>query len=300
MTTMYSMTTRENHPAGDDSRRARPGRLAMTPGRRAALLFGVPVCVSLVLATGVSLVGDIGTAHYRLHLTFPASATRIAVSTEGGQLTLGQAAIDQATLTGTAQYSLIRPHAPVASLNDGLASYVYRCPIPVGNCGLDATVTVPAGMSASVSTDGGNAAVIGTTGTVSLNTGGGELTAQDVSGAVTLSTGGGDITAANVSGTLALNTDGGDIQASAIRSAGVTASSGGGNITIVFTTVPRDVSVSTGGGDITIEVPPGPAKYRVTATPGGGNVSDSLQPSLSAPNVITATTGGGNITIGYS
>jgi hypothetical protein len=297
MTGMYSMTTQENHPAGDDPRRAGPGRLAMTPGRRTALLFGVPVCVALVAATGVSFVGDIGNASYPVHLAFPASATRIAVSNEGGQLTLRQAAIDGATLTGTAHYSLVRPHPPVASLSGGLASYVYRCPIPVGNCGLDATVTVPLGMAASVATGGGNASVIGTTGTVSLNTGGGELTAQDVSGAVTLNTGGGNITADKVSGTLSLNTDGGDIQASAIRSTGVTASSGGGNITIVFTAVPRDVSVSTGGGDITIEVPPGSAKYRVTTSAGGGSVNDSLDQSGSAPNVITATTGGGNITL---
>jgi Toastrack DUF4097 len=300
MIAMYSMTTQANRPAGDDPRRARPGRLAMTAGRRTALLFGVPVCVALVAATGLSFVGDIGTAHYPLHLTFPASVRRIAVSDGGGQLTLKQAAVGQATLTGIAEYSLVRPHPPVASVNDGLASYVYRCPIPVGNCGLDATVTVPLGMAASVSTGGGNATVIGTTGTVSLDTGGGELSAQDVSGAVTLSTGGGNINADRVSGTLSLNTDGGDIQASAIRSTGVTASSGGGDITIVFTTVPRDVSVSTGGGDITIEVPPGSAKYHVTASPGGGSVSDSLTPSPSAPNVITATTGGGNITIGYS
>jgi hypothetical protein len=300
MTAMYSMTTQENRPAGDDPRRAGSGRLTMTPGRRTALLFGVPVCVALVGAVGLSFVGDIGNASYPLHLTFPASATRIAVSNEGGQLTLRQAAIGEATLTGTAHYSLVRPRPPEVSLSGGLASYVYRCRIPVGNCGLDATVTVPLGMAASVSSGGGNVEVIGTTGTVSLNTGGGELTAQNVSGTVTLSTGGGNITADNVSGALSLNTDGGDIQASDIRSTGVTASSGGGNITIVFTTAPHDVSVSTGGGDITIEVPPGPAQYRVTASPSGGSVDDSIPPNPSAPNVITATTGGGNITIRYS
>jgi len=300
MTAMYSMTTQDSRPAGDDPRRAGSGRLAMTAGRRVALLFGVPVCVALVAAIGLSFVGDIGNASYPVHLMFPASATRIAVSNEGGQLTLRQAAIDQATLTGTAHYSLVRPRPPAASLSGGVASYAYRCRIPVGNCGLDATVTVPPGMAASVSTDGGNAAVVGTTGTVSLNTGGGELTAQNVSGTVMLSTGGGDITADNVSGALSLNTGGGDIQASAIRSTGVTASSGGGDITIVFTTAPHDVSVSTGGGDITIEVPPGPARYRVTTSPGGGSVSDSIPSNSSAPNVITATTGGGNITIRYS
>jgi hypothetical protein len=279
MTEMYSMATQENRPAGDDHRRAGRGRLTMTPGRRAALLFGVPVCVALVAATGLSLVADLGTASFPVRYTFPASATRIAVSVGGGQLTLGQAATDRVSLTGTAHYSLVAPH-PAATVSGGVASYDYHCPLPFGNCGLDATVTVPPGMTASASTDGGNASVTGTTGTVSLNTGGGELSAD------------------NVSGTVTLNTGGGNIQASAVRSAIVTAGSGGGDITIVFTAVPHDVNVSTGGGDITIVVPAGTATYRITASTGGGNVSDNTVPQdPTSPNTISATSGGGDITI---
>lgn len=299
MTVAYPMATQENRPAGDDSRGAGRGRLRMTPGRGAALIFGVPVCLAFVGATALSFVADIGSASYPVQYTFPMSAKRISVSTDGGQLTLTQAAVTQATLTGTAEYSLIRPN-PVPA---GLASYNYQCRSPFGNCGLDATVKIPAGMTASMSTGGGNALVTGTTGSVALNTSGGELTAQNVSGPVMLSTGGGDITADNASGPLTLNTYGGQIQGNAIRSAGVTASSGGGSITIVFTAVPRDVNVSTAGGDITIVLPPGPTKYYINAGTDGGNVSDSAirrDKSKSAPNEITATSGGGDILIRYS
>jgi hypothetical protein len=297
MTAMHPLATQENRPAEDDPRRAGRGRLRMTPGRRTALVFGVPVCVALVAATGLSFVADLGTANFPVHYTFPATANRIAVSTDGGQLTLAQAATQyQATLTGTAQYSLLRPN-PVPTFIGGVASYDYHCRSPFGSCGLTATVTIPTGMAASMSTGGGNAEVTGTTGNVTLNTGGGELTAQDVSGAVTLTTGGGNITADSASGPLTLETDGGSILANAIRSLGVTASSGGGNITIYFTAVPGDVNVSTAGGDITIVVPNGPATYNVTASTDGGSVSDGVHRSRTSPNVITATSGGGDITI---
>ena len=295
MTEMYSMTTQENRPAGDDPGPG-GGRLRMTAGRRAALLFGVPVCVALVAATGLSFAADLGSASFPVRYTFPASATRVAVSVGGGQLTLVQAAAGRATLTGTAHYSLVRPH-PAATVTGGVTTYNYRCPLPFGDCGLDATVTIPAGMPASASTGGGNAEVTGTTGTVSLNTDGGQLTARNVSGAITLSTGGGNITAGNVSGPATLNTSGGQIQATAVRSADVTASSGGGNITIVFTAVPRDVSVSTAGGSITIVVPRGRAPYHVIHSTAGGSTSITVPQASSSANVITATSGGGNILI---
>lgn len=300
MTVMHPMATQDNRPAGNDPRRAGTGRMRMTPGRRAALLFGVPICVALVLVTGLSLAADLGEASYPLSYTFPAAATKIAVSNEGGQLSLTQGAVDRATLTGTAHYSLIHPKPPVASINGGVASYDYRCRVPFGNCALDASLTIPRGMAASVSTDGGNLKVTGTTGAIGLSSGGGELTAQNVSGGITMHTGGGNITADNVSGTASMSSDGGDIQATTVRSEGVTASSGGGNITIAFTVVPRDVSVSTGGGDITIIVPPG-STYHIIASTDGGNVNDSTVPqSGTSRNVITATSGGGDITIRQS
>ena len=106
-----------------------------------------------------------------------------------------------------------------------------------------------------------------------------------------------DASAEQVSGDLTLNTDGGDITAAAITAARVTASSGGGNVTVVFTSVPANVKVNTDGGNITIVVPPGSTHYNLNATSAGGNVSDSLPINTSSPHTITATTGGGNITL---
>jgi hypothetical protein len=200
------------------------------------------------------------------------------VSVSGGDVTVRQAAGTDARLTGTATYSLIRPDLKTSHITGGVAIR-YNCMVPAGNCGLDATLSVPAQMVASVSTGGGDATAVGTTGDV------------------TLSTDGGDVTADRVSGVLSLSTGGGNIHGTAITAPRVTAHSGGGDIEIVFTVVPRDVRVDTGGGDVTIVVPPGSAQYHVTANTDGGTVSESVPINTSSPNVITATSGGGDITI---
>jgi hypothetical protein len=84
----------------------------------------------------------------------------------------------------------------------------------------------------------------------------------------------------------------------AITAARVTASTGGGDIEITLTRVPRDLLVSTDGGNITIVVPAGSTQYHVTASTDGGNVDDSAIPdNTSSTNQITATSGGGDITI---
>ena len=200
------------------------------------------------------------------------------MSVSGGDVTVRQAAGTKAQLTGTATYSLIRPHLTTRHTSGGV-SIAYHCVVPAGNCGLDATLSVPARMAASVSTGGGDATAVGTTGNVML------------------STGGGDVTVDRVSGVLSLSTGGGTIHGTAITATQVTAHSSGGDIEIVFTQVPRDVQVDTGGGTVTIVVPPGSAQYHVTANTGGGTVSESVPLNTSSPNVITAASGGGDITI---
>jgi DUF4097 and DUF4098 domain-containing protein YvlB len=77
----------------------------------------------------------------------------------------------------------------------------------------------------------------------------------------------------------------------------VTARTGGGDIEIVFSSVPRDIQVNTSGGDITLVLPRGTNAYHVIATTSGGSIADSLPQQTSSPNVIAASTGGGNITI---
>jgi hypothetical protein len=257
------------------------------------------VCLVLVGWAGLNLVALAGQGQFRVGHDIPASTRRVNVRFSSGNILLQQVAGDQAELTGIAHYSLIRPPFTTRVTAAG-TDFRYNCNLPVGNCYLNATVSVPRGTPTSVHTGGGNAAAIGTTGDVTLNTGGGNVSAESVSGDLTLNTGGGNASAERVSGDLSLNTGGGDIVATAITAARVTASTGGGNITVVFTSAPTNVRVNTGGGNITIVVPPGSTRYNVTENSAGGTTSARVPTDSSSPNVITATSGGGNISVSQS
>jgi Putative adhesin len=234
--------------------------LPLTRGRRVALAIGVPLCLALTANTGLSIVANVGRGTVPLSYRVPVTAGRVTVTASGGNVVLRQGSGRQASLVGTGSYSLVRPDV-TERLAGGGAQFGYSCPVPEGTCELNATLSVPAGTAVSVST------------------------------------GGGSVSASGVSGDLALSTGGGGIQATGVAAAQVTADTGGGGISIVFTQVPRDVHVSTGGGDITIVVPPGNAQYNVHANTDGGNPSVSVPANSTSRNVITATTGGGGITI---
>jgi hypothetical protein len=264
----------------DRSANAPRASLPLTPARRVALALGVPLCLVLIASTGFNLVANIGRGTIPVNYAIPVSAGRLAVSLNGGDIQLRQADRgQQGTLTGTGTYSLVRPHVTEELSAPGVASFGYGCPIPFGDCGLNATVKVPASTAVSVSTDGGN------------------VTADGINGPVTLTTGGGDVTANEVAGNLTLHTDGGDIQANGVTAAQVSASTSGGDITIVFTAVPTSVQVSTDGGDVTIIVPNGNTVYDATAHTDGGSTNVTVPTDLHSSNVITATSGGGDITI---
>jgi hypothetical protein len=315
MITMHTAAPNQTLPA-----RALLGtspRLPMTSARRAWLAIGVPFCLVLVGWTGLNLVALAGQGQFKVSHDIPASTGRVNVNFSSGNILLQEVAGDQAKLTGTAHYSLIRPPFTTQVTAAG-TDFGYNCNLPVGNCYLNATVSVPRGTPTSVYTGGGNATAIGATGDVTLtsdggnvsaermsgdltlNTGGGDVSAEQVSGDLTLNTGGGDVSAERVSGDLTLNTDGGDIAATAITAVRVTASSGGGNITVVFTSVPANVKVNTDGGNITIVLPPGSTHYNLTEHTDGGTTSVGVPTDSSSPNVITATSGGGNISVSQS
>lgn len=289
----------------------------LTRGRLAALVIGVPVCLALIALNGLNLVAMLGEAHYPVNYTVPAGAKSLNVSVASGHLLIKQqTAASQATLTGTARYSLVRSTVTEQTTSSG-TTVRYHCAFPFGECELDATASVPAGLPVTANTDGGNAEVTGTTGAVTLSSGGGDIAAEHAAGTLALKTSGGNIQATDLtSATFSADTDGGDIHTDGVRSSlvtvttsggniqatgiaapTVTATTGGGNIEIDFASVPRDVRVDTSGGNITLVLPRSSATYHVTPHTNGGNVTNSLPQNSSSRNVITATSGGGNITI---
>lgn len=287
----------------------------MTRARRAALVIGVPVCLLLVAYMGLGLVADFGEGHYPVNHTFPAGAKSLNLNVTG-QLTIKPTAASQATLTGTARYSLVRA-ALAEHASGGAITLGYHCGLPVGDCELDATVTVPATVTTlTAHSGGGDATVTGIAGPVTLSTGDGDLSVGQTSGPLTLntdsgniqvsavrsptlsaSTGDGNIKATGVtSPTITANTDSGNIDGSGIATATITASTGDGDIKIAFTSVPSDVRVDTDSGNITLVLPRGNTRYHVTANTDSGTVNTPTN-DPSSKNRIIASSGDGNITI---
>jgi hypothetical protein len=203
----------------------------MTWGRRVALALGVPVCLLLVAYSGFDLVANFGEGKYAVSYTLPAGAKSLTLSDAGGQVTIKQAPVSQATLTGTARYSLIRSTVTEHTAG-GRTTIGNHCPLTlVGDCELDAAVSVPIGLPVAASTGGGNASVTGTTGPVTLSSGGGDLSADNVSGLLSLNTGGGNIQVNAITApALTASSDGGDITAAGVSSGTFTANTTGGNI----------------------------------------------------------------------
>jgi hypothetical protein len=249
-----------------------PADLRMTPGRWATLAIGVPIALVLIGWSAFSLVADISGASFPVSTTIPVKHGRLVASTGGGDITVhqGQLSGGAARLTGTVQYSLVRPRFSVTDSGISL-----HCRLPAGNCGLSATLDVPPRTAVGLTSGGGNMQVSGIQGNVMLNSGGGDVGISGIGGTADVLSGGGNVTVGDLGGNLTFTTSGGDVDGSGLFSRHVTMSSGGGNVSLVFTQVPDDVTISSSGGDITIVLPHGRTAYAISKQTAGGSSSAS-------------------------
>jgi len=271
-----------------------PTVLRMTPGRWVTLLIGVPIALAFIGWSGFSLVAGIGQASFPVSTTIPVTNGRLVASTGGGDITVhqGQLRGGPARLTGTVQYSLVRPRFTVTDSGVSL-----HCSLPTGNCGLSATLDVPPRTVLDLTSGGGNMQVSGIQDNVALDSSGGDVTISDIGGTADLLTGGGNVTASDLGGILTFTTSGGDVDGGGLFSRHVTMSSGGGNVTLVFTQVPDDVRISSSGGDVTIVLPHGSTSYAIQSNAAGGDYHASVPTNDASRHQIRLDTGGGNISI---
>jgi Putative adhesin len=251
-------------------------RLQLTPARKVALAIGVPLTLAIIGWTGLNAVAAIGQGSYPVRISIPVSDGTLHVAVGGGDLTARPGGGSTAQLTGTMHYSLIKPQ-----LRDANDSIAFNCPLPVGDCGLDGTLAVPAGTALNLSSNGGNLSVSGLTGSVTLHSDGGDVTAQSLTGDIAVSTNGGNILGEDLSGQ------------------DLTAHSDGGDVTLTFSQAPVKVSVSTDGGNITVTLPHNQDGYALSTGTNGGNVSTdpSVHVNSNSADVVTLHTDGGDITV---
>ncbi len=272
--------------------------LRMTPGRWVTLAIGVPIALALIAATGFSIVTAIGQASFPVNASIPVQDGRLVASTGGGDITVHQDQARSATarLVGTVQYSLVRPRLTISG--DGVH---LDCRLLTGNCGLNATLDVPLNTAAvNLASEGGNMQVNGIDSDVTLNSSGGDVTVSGVGGIVNASTGGGNVTASDLIRTLQFSTDGGDVNGHGLSAPQVTTYSGGGNVNLVFTRAPANLSITSDGGDVDILLPQGNTHYAITYSTDGGDYSAQVPVSSSSRNTIDVQSGGGNVSIAES
>jgi hypothetical protein len=273
-----------------------PAKLLMTPGRWITLMIGVPIALALIGWTAFSLVTGVGQARYPVTGTIPLENGQLVASMGGADVTLhqDQARGGTARLTGTVQYSLVRPVFTVIGTAVNL-----DCRIPSGNCGLNATLEVPADTPVDLATGGGNVQASGIQRDVTMDTAGGDVTISGTGGTTDLSTGGGNVNASDLGGTTTFTTAGGDVTVNDLYSPHVKLDTGGGNVTLTFIRAPASLDITSGGGDITVVLPHGTTiQYDVKYQTEGGDYSNSVPVNLAAKaHTITLDSGGGNVNI---
>jgi len=271
--------------------------LPMTPVRWVALVIGTPLALLVIGWTALTAVAFAGLGSARVNLATPLHGRTAVVSVDEGDITVGPGPADQLRVRGTLHYSLVGPRLRWQRTPSTIALHAH-CRVPTGVCSFDYTVTVPPMARSEISTASGNLTASGVAGTVTLGTDSGDVRATRISGNVTISDHSGGIVVTSLAGARALITnDSGDITGQAVSSQILTVQDQSGDIRVVFTKVPRRVQVSDSSGDITLVLPPGPTRYRVSATTSSGSTSVTVPKSPTSPHVISVTDQSGNITI---
>jgi hypothetical protein len=259
-----------------------------------AAVLGVPLAH---LITGVGNSQDVYARPQHVVTrteTVPQPVTSLVVRSYGGQVQVASGPVSRVQVTETIMYdSGNTPPAVMQSVSGG--RLVLNDPA-CGNsgCTVDFSVTVPPGVTATVSTGGGPVTVSGTAG-ANLDSGGGPARATLIGGPLTVVTGGGPLVLRGVAGPLHADTGGGTLLAQDITAATATVVTGGGNATVAFSAAPKSVKLSTDGGTAVLTVPGGP--YAVTADSGGGPELLGIATNPAARPTLTVSSGGGPLRI---
>ncbi len=273
--------------------------LPLTPGRRAALLLGVPVALAIIGWSAFTAVALADQVSYRVHLSVPVTGRQVRVTIGDADAVIRPGSGRQIRVSGTLRGSLARPTFGWRLTAAGLA-LDSRCWAWAGSCSLGYTITAPAGLPVAVFNGSGDLTARGFSGHVTLSDGSGNLGASRLVGTISLSDGSGDITASSLNGgDVRLSNGSGNIDVAGLASTDVVGTGGSGNITLTFTKVPRRVNVTDQSGDITLVLPRGPAYYQVNARSSSGQTSVGVKTRPSTPYVITARDGSGNVSISY-
>ncbi|HEY3647439.1 MAG TPA: hypothetical protein VGL33_05680 [Streptosporangiaceae bacterium] len=198
-----------------------------------AAVLGVPLA-HLIIGVGDTQNADARPQHVVTRTeTVPQPVTSLVVDSYGGQVQVASGPVSRVQVTETIMYdSGNRPPAVMQSVSGGrLVLSDPAC--DDSGCTVDFRMTVPLGVTATVSTGGGPVTVSGTAG-ANLDSGGGSARATQIGGPLTVVTGGGLLVLRRVAGPLHAETGGGTLGIATDPAArpALTVSSGGGALRI--------------------------------------------------------------------
>jgi hypothetical protein len=228
-------------------------------------------------------------------VTVPQPVTSLTVQNDGGEVQVTARPVSRVQVTETIMYDQQGGGVPaIAQSVSGGRLSLSDPACDNGDCGVNFSLTVPFGVTVSVATQGGPAAISGVA-EANLDTGGGPANVSLIGGPLTVSTEGGPLVLRGVTGPLRADTGGGDLTAQDVATATATITTGGGGATVTFAKAPESVSVSTDGGAAILAVPGGP--YAVAADSNGGTQSVTIATNPAARPTLAVTSGGGPLQI---
>lgn len=262
------------------------------------------VTMAALAIPGFHLITSIGTppppqafAMPERVFTVPDPVTSLNVQSYGGPVRVTAAPVRQVQVTETIDYVGGGPDggpAPVQQrINHGQLNLSDSACADSG-CQVSFEVTVPQDITVTVESEGGPVTVSGVAG-ANLDSGSGPVSAARIGGPLTVSTDGGPLVVDGVTGALRADTSGGTIDAAHVAATTVTASTGGADASIAFSSAPDTVTVSTDGGAATLIVPGGP--YALTGETDDGTESVRIWTSPAAARSISVITSGGPLRI---
>jgi hypothetical protein len=251
--------------------------LALTTGRRWALVIGLPFVLGAIGISGLDYVALVGQDSYRIQPITAPTANNVTAGVGNGDITVVSSSAKRAVISGRVNYSLIRPvvkwkHTATGAFLEGPDCFW------AGDCGAELTLTVPAGEAVSASSGSGNVSASNLTGALDLGSGSGNVLLDHLSGPLVLSAGSG-----NISGTY-------------ISATKVQANDSSGNVDLSFDRPPGDVVISDGSGNITVTVPAN-TSYSVVANASSGSTHIDVPTNPLSHNVIRLSADSGNIRV---
>ena len=299
------------------------------PGRWVWGLSGLATA-GVLLVPGVRLLTAAGGPWHRQpapdtvvrSLTAPEHVASLDVQSYGGPVKVAAGPVSRVEVAETISYVNQDGGLPAVVQSVSAGRLTLAAPAcATSDCTVGFTVTMPAGIPATVTTDGGAAAVSGTAG-ADVDSNGGPVTAEHIDGALVVNTAGGPlqvdsaagadldsgsgpVTAEHIDGALVVNTDGGALQLNGAPGAYI--ESGGGPVTAEH--IDGALTVNTDGGSLQLNGTAGALRADTEGGPLSGQGVDAVTADVTtdggsariafsaAPDSVTLSTGGGPATL---